>query len=114
MAKSNSQLCHVQLYDLGQVIYFLCLTESFPKVTFGIPDSKAPQSSPWVMVPFTLLHQSNLIPYRYLHLQASPTSLHPTPLPLPPKQTGDVFVVQIETEASLSFPYKRQGKANKL
>lgn len=36
----NSQLCHVQLYDLGQVIYFLCFTETLPKVTFGIPDSK--------------------------------------------------------------------------
>ena len=41
----NSQLCHVQLYDLGQVIYFLCFTETLPKVTFGIPDSKTLQSS---------------------------------------------------------------------
>lgn len=38
---SNSQLCHVQLYDLKQVIYFLCLIDTLSKVTFGVTDSKA-------------------------------------------------------------------------
>lgn len=64
----NSQLCHVQLYDLGQVIYFLCFTETLPKVTFGIPDSKTLQSSHWVIVPFSFLHQSNLFSYMCLYL----------------------------------------------
>lgn len=40
MAKFNAQLCCVQLDDLGRVLYFLCLTDTWPKVTFGITDSK--------------------------------------------------------------------------
>ena len=37
--------------DLGQVVCFLCLTDTLPKVTFGITDSKGLLSNQWAALP---------------------------------------------------------------